>query len=223
MTHDLPLPALLDRFRSKRILVIGDLMLDEFIWGKVSRISPEAPVPVVDVDAQSYFPGGAANVARNLREFTDHVTVMGLLGNDLHAEILKGLLSAREICLDGIQQSDDYQTIVKTRIIARQQHIVRVDRERRFAPEGSCYPQAVAQFEQAEVFLDQQRRMRRAIRWRSRSSKRCCPTSMRSSLRITRRGFSRRISSINSARSPGARAKSSRSIRIHGMTCVGRG
>ncbi len=154
MLYDLPLPALIDRFRSKRILVIGDLMLDEFIWGKVSRISPEAPVPVVDVDAQSYYPGGAANVARNLREFTDHVTVMGLLGNDLHAEILKGLLSAREICLDGIQQSDDYQTIVKTRIIARQQHIVRVDRESRFAPEAACHPRAVAQFEAMLPDLD---------------------------------------------------------------------
>lgn len=154
MTHNLPLPALIDRFRSKRILVIGDLMLDEFVWGKVSRISPEAPVPVVDVNAQSYFPGGAANVARNLREFTDHVTVMGLLGNDLHAEILKGLLSAREICLDGIQQSDDYQTIVKTRIIARQQHIVRVDRESRFAPDSACYPTAIAQFESMLPDLD---------------------------------------------------------------------
>ena len=58
------------RLRRKRILVIGDLMLDEFIWGKVSRISPEAPVPVVNVTGESYYPGGAANVARNLREFT---------------------------------------------------------------------------------------------------------------------------------------------------------
>ena len=154
MMHALPLPVLIERFRSKRILVIGDLMLDEFIWGKVSRISPEAPVPVVDVDHQSYYPGGAANVARNLREFTGHVTVMGLLGNDLHAEILKGLLTAQDICLDGIQQSDDYQTIVKTRIIARQQHIVRVDRERRFAPDPACYPRAVAQFEAMLPDLD---------------------------------------------------------------------
>ena len=79
---------------------------------------------------------------------------MGLLGNDLHAEILKGLLSAREICLDGIQQSDDYQTIVKTRIIARQQHIVRVDRESRYAPEAACHPRAVAQFEAMLPDLD---------------------------------------------------------------------
>ncbi len=154
MLHALQLPDLIDRFRSKRILVIGDLMLDEFVWGRVSRISPEAPVPVVDVDAQSYYPGGAANVARNLREFTEHVTVMGLLGNDLHAEILKGLMAARDICMDGIQQSDDYQTIVKTRIIARQQHIVRVDREQRFVPDAACHPRALAQFEAMLPDLD---------------------------------------------------------------------
>jgi D-beta-D-heptose 7-phosphate kinase/D-beta-D-heptose 1-phosphate adenosyltransferase len=109
---------------------------------------------VVDVSAQSYYPGGAANVARNLREFTDHVTVMGVLGNDLHAEILKGLLSARDICLDGIQQSDDYQTIVKTRIIARQQHIVRVDRESQLASDAAYHPQALALFEQMLPDLD---------------------------------------------------------------------
>ena len=66
----------------QRILVIGDLMLDEFIWGKVSRISPEAPVPVVNVTAESYYPGGAANVARNVREFTARTAVLGVAGCD---------------------------------------------------------------------------------------------------------------------------------------------
>ena len=64
------LRAIAAAFSGKRILVVGDLMLDEFIWGKVSRISPEAPVPVVNVVSESYYPGGAANVARNVREFT---------------------------------------------------------------------------------------------------------------------------------------------------------
>ena len=153
-THALPLPELIERFRAKRVLVVGDLMLDEFVWGKVSRISPEAPVPVVSVSAQSYYPGGAANVARNLREFTEHVAVMGLLGNDLHAEILKGLLSAQDIGLDGVQQSDEYQTIVKTRIIARQQHIVRVDRETAFVPDPDCHARALARFEAMLPDLD---------------------------------------------------------------------
>ena len=76
------LHELLGRAPSKRILVIGDLMLDEFVWGKVGRISPEAPVPVVEVTGESFYPGGAANVARNLREFVEHVEVIGLLGKD---------------------------------------------------------------------------------------------------------------------------------------------
>ena len=79
---------LLGLFSSKRVLVIGDLMLDEYVWGRVSRISPEAPVPVVEVIRESYYPGGAANVARNVREFTPTVFVMGLVGEE---EILAAL------------------------------------------------------------------------------------------------------------------------------------
>src|SRR5690348_17911061 len=83
----------IDRFSGKRVLVIGDVMLDEFLWGKVSRISPEAPVPVVEVSGESYYPGGAANVARNLREFTDRVAVMGIAGCDPYGDRLCGLLA----------------------------------------------------------------------------------------------------------------------------------
>ena len=71
------LQAIATGFSGKRILVIGDLMLDEFIWGKVLRISPEAPVPVVNVVSESYYPGGGANVARNIREFTAGVAMIG--------------------------------------------------------------------------------------------------------------------------------------------------
>ena len=74
------LEQILERAASRRITVIGDLMLDEFVWGKVGRISPEAPVPVVEVTGESFYPGGAANVARNLREFVDDVAVIGMLG-----------------------------------------------------------------------------------------------------------------------------------------------
>jgi D-beta-D-heptose 7-phosphate kinase/D-beta-D-heptose 1-phosphate adenosyltransferase len=125
--------SLLQTFGSKRILVIGDLILDEFIWGKVSRISPEAPVPVVEVSSESYFPGGAANVARNLREFTPHVSIMGVTGECGHADHLKRLLVSEGIDVDAVQTHASYQTIVKTRIIARQQHVVRIDREKRLA------------------------------------------------------------------------------------------
>ncbi len=88
------LEQILGRAPSKRIIVIGDLMLDEFVWGKVGRISPEAPVPVVEVTGESFYPGGAANVARNLREFVDRVAVIGLLGKDRSGQQLRELLAA---------------------------------------------------------------------------------------------------------------------------------
>jgi rfaE bifunctional protein kinase chain/domain len=121
---------ILENFQSKRILVIGDLMLDEFVWGRVSRISPQAPVPVVDVIRESSNPGGAANVARNVKEFSSSVLLMGLVGVDRHADQLRRALSQSGINLDAVQSDPSYQTIVKTRIIARQQQVVRVDRER---------------------------------------------------------------------------------------------
>src|SRR5206468_6583313 len=91
------LQRILDRAPSKRIIVIGDLMLDEFVWGKVGRISPEAPVPVVEVTGESFYPGGAANVARNLREFIDHVSVIGMLGKDRSGRHLRELLATQTI------------------------------------------------------------------------------------------------------------------------------
>jgi D-beta-D-heptose 7-phosphate kinase/D-beta-D-heptose 1-phosphate adenosyltransferase len=122
---------LLDLARKQRMLVIGDVMLDEFVWGKVSRISPEAPVPVVEVQSESSYPGGAANVARNLRPFCDSVHISGLIGCDSHAGRLKALLAEEGIATEGLIETPDFPTIVKTRIIARQQQVVRVDREKR--------------------------------------------------------------------------------------------
>lgn len=125
--------SLVSRFSGKRILAIGDLMLDEFIWGTVSRISPEAPVPVVNVTGESYYPGGAANVARNLREFTAGVSVMGVAGTDAPGDRLLNLLCGSGIDTSGIQREPGVSTTVKTRIIARNQQVVRVDRERKKA------------------------------------------------------------------------------------------
>ena len=118
-------------FAGKRILVIGDLMLDEFIWGKVSRISPEAPVPIVNVTEQSYYPGGAANVARNICEFTRGTAVMGLIGKDSQGDQLMKLIEAAGIDTSTVQRDAGLPTTVKTRIIARNQQVVRVDRERK--------------------------------------------------------------------------------------------
>ena len=118
-------------FSGKRILVIGDLMLDEFIWGKVSRISPEAPVPIVNVTGESYYPGGAANVARNVCQFTCGAAVMGLVGMDPQGGRLMELMQDAGIDTSTVQRDASLPTTVKTRIIARNQQVVRVDRERK--------------------------------------------------------------------------------------------
>jgi len=128
------LRLILDRAASKRILVIGDLMLDEFVWGKVGRISPEAPVPVVEVTGESFFPGGAANVARNLRELVDRVSVIGLTGKDRSGQQLRELLAERKIDISDSLEDEKFPTIVKTRIVARHQQVVRVDREKVASP-----------------------------------------------------------------------------------------
>ena len=125
---------ILDRAAGKRILVIGDLMLDEFVWGKVGRISPEAPVPVVEVTGESFFPGGAANVARNLREFLDRVSVIGLIGKDRSGQQLRQVLAERKIDISDTIEDEKFPTTVKTRIIARHQQVVRVDREKIVRP-----------------------------------------------------------------------------------------
>jgi D-glycero-beta-D-manno-heptose-7-phosphate kinase len=144
---DSPFNRILDRFPSQRILVIGDVMLDEFIWGKVSRISPEAPVPVVNVTSESYYPGGAANVARNVREFTSGVSVMGLIGNDARGQQLLDLLRATGIDTAGVLSDASRFTTTKTRVIARNQQVVRVDRERN-------HPLTTAQTAQVMRHLD---------------------------------------------------------------------
>src|SRR3954451_5434011 len=131
------LEQILERAASSRITVIGDLMLDEFVWGKVGRISPEAPVPVVEVTGESFYPGGAANVARNLREFIGETSVIGLLGADRGGRQLRELLEECKIDTSSVVEDSKFSTIVKTRIIARQQQVVRVDRERVRTPSAA--------------------------------------------------------------------------------------
>ncbi len=138
------LEHILDRARSKRITVIGDLMLDEFVWGKVGRISPEAPVPVVEVIEESFYPGGAANVARNLRELVDHVAIIGLLGKDRSGQQLQELLTKQKIDISNAVEDESFRTILKTRIIARHQQVVRVDREQFTGPSAEQLQQVVA-------------------------------------------------------------------------------
>lgn len=138
------LKQILERAASRRITVIGDLMLDEFVWGKVGRISPEAPVPVVEVTGESFYPGGAANVARNLRAFVDHVGVIGMLGTDRSGRQLRKLLSEQKIDTSSAIEDDSFCTIVKTRIIALHQQVVRVDREKIASPSKVQIAKAIA-------------------------------------------------------------------------------
>jgi D-beta-D-heptose 7-phosphate kinase/D-beta-D-heptose 1-phosphate adenosyltransferase len=114
-----------------RVLVIGDVMLDQFIWGNVARISPEAPVPVVDFDRESFMPGGAANVARNLTALNATTEIFGVVGNDTAAGQLKELLAEQKVGCDGLVESPSRHTSVKTRIVAHKQQVVRIDRETR--------------------------------------------------------------------------------------------
>ena len=139
---------------ASRILVVGEMMLDEFIWGKVSRISPEAPVPVVEVVRQTFNAGGAANVARNLHEFVRHVHLVSLAGTGEDADTLRGLLESHSVVLDGVLFDPDYTTIRKTRIIARNQQVVRVDRERRRGFTDTQRAQVLAHFERLLPSLD---------------------------------------------------------------------
>ena len=112
-----------------RILVVGDVMLDQFIWGRVTRISPEAPVPVVDFERESFMPGGAANVARNLTALGGKAELFGLVGRDSAAKQLQTLLGKQNVACKGLLALDGRPTITKTRIVAGQQQIARLDRE----------------------------------------------------------------------------------------------
>ncbi len=130
------LKEIVSNFSKARVLVVGDLILDEFIWGEVSRISPEAPVPVVWVNSESFMPGGAANVANNIRSLNGEVDIVGLVGRDNNGTILKQELAKRQIVVDGVIADETRPTTVKTRVIAHHQQIVRIDREKVDGLEG---------------------------------------------------------------------------------------
>jgi rfaE bifunctional protein kinase chain/domain len=117
------------RFAAKRVVVIGDLVLDQYIKGQVSRISPEAPVPIVLQKESFYTPGGAANVANNLSSLGADVSLVGKIGDDIQGSILKKELTSRRIHIRGVFTDPLMETTFKTRIIASQQQVVRVDRE----------------------------------------------------------------------------------------------
>ncbi len=121
--------ALLARFPGKRIAVIGDLMLDRYYWGAVRRVSPEAPVPVVEVESESVRLGGAANVANNIRSLGGVPVVVGILGDDHIGTVLRDLVRDAGFDGSGLMVDPTRPTTVKTRVIAQGQHVVRIDNE----------------------------------------------------------------------------------------------
>lgn len=123
------LKTIISNFKRARVLVIGDLILDEFIWGDVSRISPEAPVPVVWVKNESSMPGGASNVANNLRSLGAETYLAGVIGDDERGAILKGQLAKKGVNTDGMLTDASRPTIIKTRVVAQHQQVVRIDKE----------------------------------------------------------------------------------------------
>lgn len=131
------LDSLIRRFGRVRVLVVGDLMLDQFIWGRVDRISPEAPVPVVQVTSESVHLGGAANVVHNIRALGGKAAACGVIGSDEAGRRLLSELKSIGAGSAGVVTAKEMATIRKTRVVAHNQQVVRVDREQ-------CSPSAAA-------------------------------------------------------------------------------
>ena len=113
----------------RRVAVVGDLMLDRYIWGSVSRISPEAPVPIIDMESEQARLGGAANVARNIKSLGGEPFLVGVIGADNSGKLLFEMIREGGFSTDGIVVDGNRPTTVKTRVIAHSQHVVRIDRE----------------------------------------------------------------------------------------------
>jgi rfaE bifunctional protein kinase chain/domain len=137
------------RFRGKRLLVVGDVILDRFIWGAVSRISPEAPVPVVEVQRETTCLGGAGNVVANVRSLGATAIPLGVVGADLEGQHLLQGLRALGAPVGGLVVDKKRATSVKTRIVAHHQQVCRADREERTPVEGGIQRRLVERFRAA--------------------------------------------------------------------------
>jgi D-beta-D-heptose 7-phosphate kinase/D-beta-D-heptose 1-phosphate adenosyltransferase len=132
------LAALIDRFPGRRIAVLGDCMVDRYLWGHVDRISPEAPVPVVEIERESATLGGAGNVAANLRTLGAEPVLLGVVGEDAEGAALRASFADRGIATGGLIADPGRPTTVKTRIVAHSQQVVRTDRESRAEVAGAA-------------------------------------------------------------------------------------
>ncbi|HCU34472.1 MAG TPA: D-glycero-beta-D-manno-heptose-7-phosphate kinase [Armatimonadetes bacterium] len=139
------LHEVVDRLSGKRIVVLGDYMLDRYIWGGVTRISPEAPVPVVEVAREDVVPGGAGNVVRNLADLGILPMVCGIIGQDEAGATLEGLLAEMNADLSPLVRAQNRRTTAKIRIIGNHQQVVRVDYDYSAEPEGDLYQTLIEQ------------------------------------------------------------------------------
>jgi D-beta-D-heptose 7-phosphate kinase/D-beta-D-heptose 1-phosphate adenosyltransferase len=124
-------PNLFAVFPAKRILVVGDVILDEYLWGDVRRVSPEAPVPVVEIRSRTYVAGGAGNAAANVVSLTGSARLGGVVGHDPQAQQLGDVLRRQRVDSEGLVTDPDRPTTTKTRLIAHSQQVVRMDSEQR--------------------------------------------------------------------------------------------
>ncbi len=136
------LETILKKFKDTRVLVLGDVILDEYIFGKVSRISPEAPVPVVEEESRSFLPGGAAYVASLIGSLGGRVELLSIIGDDANGGRLSSELSKKGISPAGLILDSERPTVLKTRVLAQQQQIVRIDYEKK-TPIGALTARAL--------------------------------------------------------------------------------
>ena len=125
------LMEVIGKFKDKKIIVIGDVMLDKYIWGDVSRISPEAPVQIVNVVKESHVPGGAANVANNIAALNAKPIMVGIVGNDETKDKLIQELEKRNIDVTGLINDKNKRTIQKVRVFGKNQQLLRFDYEKK--------------------------------------------------------------------------------------------
>lgn len=146
--------AVLNRFFDRRLVVLGDLMLDEFIWGEVRRISPEAPVPVVEVKRESWHLGGAGNVVSNLLELGAQALPIGIVGDDEAGLLMRRQFAERGAATEGLIVDASRPTTRKTRIVAHSQQMVRADRESRAPIHAEIEARTIAAFTEALATAD---------------------------------------------------------------------
>jgi len=148
------LNELKDKLNGKRVAVIGDMMLDGYYWGDVKRISPEAPVPVLEVEEEFFRFGGAANVALNIQKLGGIPLPVGVIGNDGYGIIFSSLMKENNIDAEAIITDDSRPTTTKTRVIANNQHVVRIDKESKTQVNGKVEEKLLLQIAKIIDSLD---------------------------------------------------------------------